>query len=130
MLALALVGVKWSGQSRTDFAFDLASAGMLAGGSLLLVVLSRFVGAVRPKWGLKPMIVAGTLLFVGMAVHLFPLGDKADTKLWPVVLALLAFAYLWWLAALMFDLVFVWHVHIRQSTAIKRLRVMLAPVVA
>lgn len=127
VLALQMVGVKVDNDQRTDFALSLISAVVLAGGSLLLVVLSRFVAAVRPTWGQKPMIAAGTLLFVGMAYYMFKDAGKADdAKLWPVVLALLAYAYLWWLAALLFDLVFVWHVHIRQSTAIKRLRVILA----
>jgi hypothetical protein len=45
-----------------------------------------------------------------------------DTKLWPVVLAAAAFLYLWWLAAHLFDLVFVWHRYIRSSLANKMLR--------
>jgi hypothetical protein len=42
--------------------------------------------------------------------------------LWPVVLAGAAFLYLWWLAALIFDLAFVWQRYIRQSAAIERLK--------
>ena len=40
---------------------------------------------------------------------------------WPVVLATFASLYLWWLAALLFDLIFVWHLYIRHS---KMLRLM------
>jgi hypothetical protein len=35
--------------------------------------------------------------------------------IWPVLLASAAFFYLWWLGALLFDLVFVWNVHVRHS---------------
>jgi hypothetical protein len=42
--------------------------------------------------------------------------------LWPVILASIAFLYLWWLATLIFDLAFVWHRYIRQSVSNRRLR--------
>ena len=38
-------------------------------------------------------------------------------KGWPVILAGTAFLYLWWLAALTFDLAFIWHYYIRHSVA-------------
>ena len=41
--------------------------------------------------------------------------------LWPVILASLAFLYLWWLATLVFDLAFVWHRYIRNSVSNERL---------
>ena len=41
--------------------------------------------------------------------------------MWPVLIAGAAFLYLWWLAALIFDLGFVWQRYIRQSLALKRL---------
>jgi hypothetical protein len=37
-------------------------------------------------------------------------------------LATAAFLYLWWLAALVFDLVVIWHYYIRRSVAMDRLR--------
>jgi hypothetical protein len=40
---------------------------------------------------------------------------------WPVVLAGLAFLYLWWLATLIFDLAFVWQRYVRGSVAHDRL---------
>ena len=40
---------------------------------------------------------------------------------WPVLLSGAAFLYLWWLAALLFDLGFVWHRYIRNSLANDRL---------
>jgi hypothetical protein len=45
-------------------------------------------------------------------------GSKGDCR---VFLATAAFLYLWWLAALTFDLVFVWHLHIRQARALARM---------
>jgi hypothetical protein len=120
---LSLISIRWSSEARIDFSLDRANAMLTAALSISLVLLSRVLSAARPSWGIKPMIVLGALSFMGMAVHLLPSSfNTADAKLWPVVLSLLAFAYLWWLAALIFDLVFVWHVHIRQSTAMKRLR--------
>src|SRR5262249_17722516 len=41
----------------------------------------------------------------------------ASGPIWPVVLAGAAFLYLWWLAALTFDLSFVWHLYIRYDGA-------------
>jgi hypothetical protein len=42
-------------------------------------------------------------------------------SIWPVFLAGAAFLYLWWLAALFFDLVVVWHHYIRSSAILDRL---------
>jgi hypothetical protein len=41
---------------------------------------------------------------------------------WPVLLSGAAFLYLWWLAALIFDLAFVWHRYVRRSVANDLLR--------
>jgi hypothetical protein len=43
------------------------------------------------------------------------------SSVWPVLLCGAAFLYLWWLAALIFDLGFVWHRYIRHSLSNKRL---------
>ena len=40
---------------------------------------------------------------------------------WPVLLSGAVFLYLWWLAALIFDLGFVWQRYIRNSLANDRL---------
>jgi hypothetical protein len=39
--------------------------------------------------------------------------------IWPVLLAGAAFLYLWWLAIILFDLTFIWHLYIRWSGAEK-----------
>jgi len=41
--------------------------------------------------------------------------DKPDVSLGPVLIAGIAFFYLWWLSALLFDLVFIWRRYARHS---------------
>jgi hypothetical protein len=76
-----------------------------------------------PWLGLKPLIGLGTV-----AIGLFVIWGLRNEPgklgpVWPVFLALAGFLYLWWLAALILDLVLVWHflVHypatVRQSLA-------------
>jgi hypothetical protein len=50
---------------------------------------------------------------------------SGDGPIWPVVLAGLLFLYLWWLAALLFDLTFVWHRYIRHAVGLDRLKEMI-----
>ena len=45
----------------------------------------------------------------------------SQAPVWPVVLAGLAFLYLWWLGILLFDLTFIWHRYIRRSVAVETL---------
>jgi len=42
--------------------------------------------------------------------------------LWRVFVGIIAWLYLWWLATLLFDLVFVWHRYIRHAVALTFLR--------
>ncbi len=46
---------------------------------------------------------------------------ESDRPVWPIFLSGAAFLYLWWLAALFFDLVVVWHYYIRSSGILDRL---------
>lgn len=96
----------------------------------------------RQRWlfrGMRPLILAG-----GAAVILITaqrLNDRGgwtppgvtltgevakvvavDPPIWPVVLGGAAFLYLWWLAALIFDLGFVWARNVRSAKAIRRVR--------
>jgi hypothetical protein len=41
---------------------------------------------------------------------------------WKVIVSGITLLYLWWLAAMLFDLVFVWHRYIRHDLGLKRLR--------
>jgi hypothetical protein len=81
------------------------------------------VTKLRPSWGLKPLILLGTALIAFVVGHhLYNAKSVGDIgPIWPVFLATAAFLYLWWLAGLTFDLVFVWHLHIRQARALARM---------
>lgn len=86
--------------------------------AVALVVVVHALSIWKPSWGLKPMILLGAVAVAGIV--LYHLRD-AKGPLWPVFLATLAFLYLWWLAALLLDLIFVWHVYIRHSRVLQRM---------
>ena len=92
--------------------------------------------------GARPLIIPGALYVAGVIICRLVLGSPpssnsgnplafiawslaalgttaggGDNPLWPILLAGAAFLYLWWLAILLFDLVFVWHRYIRHSLA-------------
>jgi hypothetical protein len=104
------------GWSEAGALLDLSIA--FAGGMMVWLI-----AIVRPAWGLKPLILLGSafVAFV-IAENLYAAKSAGDIgPIWPVFLATVAFLYLWWLSALFFDLVFVWHHHIRQARALARL---------
>jgi hypothetical protein len=47
--------------------------------------------------------------------------QMAAMTLWPAFSAGGIFLYLWWLAALIFDLSFVWHRYIRRNVALSHM---------
>ena len=66
------------------------------------------------------VLIAGTLLTLAIVA-----AARATTRtgpLWQVVLAIGACVYLWWLGALLFDLIFVWQRYIQQDAAMQFLR--------
>ncbi len=69
--------------------------------------------------GTSPLVLPLAAYLVGvMIVRSLGGGGKAGSgSLWPLFLAAAAFIYLWWLAILLFDLVFAWHRYIRHSVA-------------
>ena len=92
-----------------------------AASALLVTVL--LLGKVRKyrARGLKVLFWLGGPLVVAI-LTIQVIMDKGDRgPLWPLVLATMAFLYLWRLAALIFDLVFVWHLYIHSSVALKRM---------
>jgi len=93
--------------------------------AVAIVVISSLVGAFRPDWGATPMILTGGLGIAGFVAY--AVGENLMGPIWPVFLAGAACLYLWWLAALLFDLVFVWHLYIRSSLINRRLREMTSP---
>jgi hypothetical protein len=78
-----------------------------------------------PGTGLKPLMILSGLAVAAVTYAIVTGPGVPDQALWPVLLAGAGFLYLWWLAALLFDLVFVWHHYIRwgaSMTALKRIR--------
>ena len=63
---------------------------------------------------MKPLMALGGLaaLFVLINLILTRHPAKLEQSLWALALANGAFLYLWWLGALLFDLVYVWHRYI------------------
>ena len=47
---------------------------------------------------------------------------QVHPRVWPVILGGAVFLYLWWLAALIFDLAFVWQRYVRNSVVNERLK--------
>jgi hypothetical protein len=78
-----------------------------------------------PSWRLRPLLAGGGLMVLAtVAYHLAagPPETGESASLWPVFLGGAAFLYLWWLAALLFDLVFVWHRYIRWAIGLQKMR--------
>ncbi len=113
--------------------------------ALAVAVASWLVAIRKPGWGMKPLVLLGTGTFLALFVSyvaslaLPAAGREPGASLqaaapqpaevispgalaeadapykWPIVLGTLAFLYLWWLAALLFDLVFIWYRYIRHA---------------
>lgn len=76
----------------------------------------------RTGRGQKSMIgaVGAGLIILALWNHVAATTERGP--LWRVFGAIAVFLYLWWLAALLFDLLFVWHRYIQQDTAMNFLR--------
>lgn len=86
---------------------------MLSG---LLSLIAGTAAIWSPYWGVRLLPSLGVVAAVALIVSLLQASDVTIT-LWPLVLGTAAFFYLWWLATLLFDLVFVWQRYIRHSAA-------------
>jgi len=73
------------------------------------------------SYGLKPLLGLGFVLVVAIVASQVLKPDGNHGPLWPLALATLGFLCLWSLAALIFDLVFVWHLYIHSSRAMRRI---------
>jgi hypothetical protein len=94
--------------------------------AVLLCVVNYYVCSKWPRAGMKVLMGLGTIVsFVLVGWYVWDQRADAANPLWPVVLAGLAFFYLWWLAAMVFDLIFVWRRYIRKSIALERLEGMI-----
>ena len=101
-----------------------ATLGLFLLGSALLLLV--YVTSKRfPDLGTPALIVPGGLALLGLVVFILFSDYTEYTRkgpLWPVLLGGVACLYLWWLAALLFDLIFVWHRYVRWSVAITDLK--------
>ncbi len=92
------------------------TAGVLILASAILT-LTTLIGGAFPKGGMKPLLIGGGCAAGGIVASVI-LGDADHRAVWPILPAAAAFLYLWWLAALLFDLTFVWQRYIRQAKGI------------
>jgi hypothetical protein len=93
----------------------------------LVALVSGVFSRVFPKSRLRMLLGLGALAtfsIVGRMLGWWPPGssDELSTReLWPVVAGGLVFLYLWWLAAMVFELSFIWHRHVRHEIGLKGL---------
>jgi len=96
----------------------IAAPAWLAAATL---VLSTMAGRIWHDTKPLPLLLTGgggIAVLLGMAL----LSGANHGPFWTILIGGSAFLYLWWLAILVFDLVFVWHRYIRLSMAGKRLQ--------
>lgn len=91
---------------------------------VLLTIATWLLAVSFPMAGALPMIATGGILSAVLLV--FRLQGHMQGAVWPVVLAFGFYLYCWWLSALLFDLVVVWHVYIRSSLINDQLQAMTA----
>ncbi len=125
---LPAVIIKWADPQWNSEDHLLVLKSCLVGLGFLIAIGSawagrKFVGSARGRFscGSKPLILLGGITAVAMVLILLKTEGSNEPSLWPVLLALGGFLYLWWLAILLFDLVFVWHRYIRHEVANQRM---------
>jgi hypothetical protein len=64
--------------------------------------------------GMRPLLIAGGLA-AGTLIFGRIRGSHDGGNLWPLILSSAAFMYLWWLAAILFDLCFTWQRYVRLA---------------
>jgi hypothetical protein len=66
--------------------------------------------------GMRPLLIVGGLAAAALVAYRILRTPVASQKsFWPLLLGGAAFIYLWWLAALLFDLAFTWHRYVRHA---------------
>jgi hypothetical protein len=99
---------------RLSSAFGPSILGIIIAG-FLIGAASAILSKWKPQLGMIPLIGLGgivALMILWNLIHTTPSG--LERPLWPLVLANAGFLYLWWLSALLFDLVYIWHHFIRS----------------
>lgn len=71
--------------------------------------------------------IAGFALLALELINASARFKQSHGSLWSLFLAIGAFLYLWWLASLLFDLVFVWHRYVQADGALQFLRKEIRP---
>lgn len=99
------------------FGFLHMHSGAAVGVGLAISLLSGAIWKVWPGTGMYPLIVLGTIAALKVVVQGLRPYLWESPQLWPLLLAAIAFALLWTLAALLFDLSFIWHRYIRGNGA-------------
>jgi hypothetical protein len=109
-------------QSVPSTARHLLDSAFLIPSGIVLYFLGASIGSaviskLRPTWGMAPLISLGGVAACIVLANLLSIDfsknlPKFEQSLWALVLANAAFLYLWWLAALLFDLVYIWHRYI------------------
>jgi hypothetical protein len=84
--------------------------------ALIISLVSSLMSKLWPKWGMIPLISMGTIAALIVVGNAYP-NLSGNPPLWPIVLGALAFAILWRLGALLFDMAFVWHRYICDNGA-------------
>jgi hypothetical protein len=95
-------------------------------GTILVAGLSGAAARGFPRSGHRMLPALGVLVALGavgalLSQHLSGPGPNPSASLWPVVLALVLFFYVWWLSALLFDLSFIWRRYGRHAVIRQRL---------
>ena len=123
-------GYVWSvrgAMPRELLGISIPPGGVTLAMAIITIAITYLLSALRPSWGLKPLIFMGTAAVATRVIDALlrakAMGDIGPV--WPVFLATVAFLYLWWLAALLFDLVFIWHHYIRHSKMNQAMRTMM-----
>ena len=84
-----------------------------------IVAFGALLSQLKPRLGNLPLILTGALIICGIVYYEEAYSHPA---IWPVLIGGAMFIYLWWLAALLFDLVFIWQRYIRTSLGLRCVR--------
>ena len=106
--------VEWTG---TTYRQLLGNYGFLIAVAIV-VLIARWWSVEHPSRGVRPLLIPGGVLALLIIVWLM-VERAPGASIWPVILGSAAFLYLWWLATLLFDLVFVWHQYVRYGKAVQ-----------
>jgi hypothetical protein len=103
--------------SDADVAKATLGVQAVAGG---LALVCGILASWWPKRGVRFLPLAGLVAALVLVVGL--LAESANNtkiEMWPIIIGAIGFFYIWWIATLFFDLVFVWHRYVRYSVALE-----------